>query len=118
MCGICGVFNVESGEPVSQRLIEEMTQLLSHRGPDDGGVYLEQNLGLGFARLSIIDLSGSHQPMANETGDVWVVFNGEIWNYKALRADLVAKGHQFRTHGDTETIVHAYEEYGTDCIAH
>ena len=118
MCGICGVFNGGSGEPVSHRLIEEMTQLLSHRGPDDGGVYLEQNLGLGFARLSIIDLSGSHQPMANETNDVWVVFNGEIWNYKALRADLVAQGHQFRTNGDTETIVHAYEEYGVECITH
>ncbi len=118
MCGICGVFNVVSREPVSHKLIEEMTQYLSHRGPDDGGVYLEQNLGLGFARLSIIDLSGSHQPMTNETSDVWVVFNGEIWNYKALRADLVAKGHQFRTNGDTETIVHAYEEYGVDCIAH
>src|SRR5205807_10469062 len=78
---------------------------------------LDNNLGLGFARLSIIDLSGSSQPMANETGDVWLVFNGEIWNYKELRAELLEKGHQFRTKGDTETIVHAYEEYGVECIA-
>ncbi|GAC1342374.1 MAG: hypothetical protein NVSMB27_01180 [Ktedonobacteraceae bacterium] len=107
MCGICGVYNGESGLPVSQRLIEEMTGQISHRGPDDRGTHLEDNLGLGFARLSIIDLSGSHQPMCNETGDVWIVFNGEIWNYKELRVELIEKGHQFRTQGDTETIVHA-----------
>ncbi len=117
MCGICGVYNLESGMPVSQRLIEEMTGHISHRGPDDRGVHLEDTLGLGFARLSIIDLSGSHQPMCNETGDVWIVFNGEIWNYKELRAELIEKGHRFRTQGDTETIVHAYEEYGVDSIA-
>ena len=118
MCGICGVFNVSSREPVSHQQIEAMTAYIAHRGPDDQGIHLEDNLGLGFARLSIIDLSGSHQPMSNETGDVWVVFNGEIWNYQTLRADLVAKGHVFRTQGDTETIVHAYEEYGPDAIAH
>ena len=118
MCGICGIFNGASREPVSQSLIEAMTRYIAHRGPDDNGIYLEENLGLGFARLSIIDLSGSSQPMSNETGDIWVVFNGEIWNYQALRADLVAKGHVFRTQGDTETIVHAYEEYGPESIAH
>lgn len=118
MCGICGIFNVASGEPVSPSLIEAMTRHITHRGPDDNGLYLDQELGLGFARLSIIDLSGSHQPMSNETGDVWVVFNGEIWNYQTLRADLIAKGHVFRTQGDTETIVHTYEEYGTEGIAH
>jgi asparagine synthase (glutamine-hydrolysing) len=117
MCGICGVYNKQSGKPVSSQLIEEMTSHISHRGPDDNGIYLDNNLGLGFARLSIIDLSGSSQPMANETGDVWLVFNGEIWNYKELRAELLEKGHQFRTQGDTETIVHAYEEYGVECIA-
>ncbi|HYK85272.1 MAG TPA: asparagine synthase (glutamine-hydrolyzing) [Ktedonobacteraceae bacterium] len=118
MCGICGIFNVASGEPVSPPCIEAMTRHIAHRGPDDNGLYLDQELGLGFARLSIIDLSGSHQPMSNETGDVWVVFNGEIWNYQTLRADLVRKGHVFRTQGDTETIVHAYEEYGMESIAH
>jgi asparagine synthase (glutamine-hydrolysing) len=94
-----------------------MTGLIAHRGPDDRGTYIDGSLGLGFSRLSIIDLSGGHQPMSNETGDVWVVFNGEIWNYQALRAELLDKRHHFATNSDTETIVHAYEEYGTDCIA-
>ncbi len=88
-----------------------------HRGPDDCGIYIDKNVGLGFRRLSIIDLDGSRQPMTNETGDIWLVFNGEIWNYKTLRTELLARGHSFRTQGDTETIIHAYEEYGVDCIA-
>ena len=117
MCGICGVYHMQSAEPVLQGLIEQMVELVAHRGPDDRGVYLDGNLGLGFTRLSIIDLDGGHQPMCNETGDVWVVFNGEIWNFKTLRQELLEKGHHFRTHSDTETIVHAYEEYGVDCIA-
>lgn len=117
MCGICGVYNLQSGEEVSSSLIERMTQAISHRGPDDSGAYLDGNLGLGFARLSIIDLSGGHQPMCNETGDIWLVFNGEIWNYKELRKELLEKGHQFRTNSDSETIIHAYEEYGVDCVA-
>jgi len=117
MCGICGVYNAQSNEPVSQQLIEHMTRLISHRGPDDDGAYLDGAVGLGFARLSIIDLGGGHQPMSNETGDVWIVFNGEIWNYKALRNELLEKGHQFRTNSDTETIIHAYEEYGVGCVA-
>jgi asparagine synthase (glutamine-hydrolysing) len=117
MCGICGVYNIRSREPASRELIERMTHLISHRGPDDSGVYLDGDIGLGFARLSIIDLSGGHQPMSNETGDIWIVFNGEIWNYKALRKELIEKGHHFRTTSDTETIVHAYEEYGVDCVA-
>lgn len=117
MCGICGVYNGVSQEPVSSYTIERMTQALAHRGPDDSGLYLDGALGFGFARLSIIDLSGGHQPMCNETGDIWIIFNGEIWNYQQLRQELVARGHQFRTHSDTETIIHTYEEYGTDCIA-
>lgn len=116
MCGICGIYNAHSGEPVSPQLIAEMTRLIAHRGPDDKGAHLDGALGLGFARLSIIDLNNGHQPMSNETGDVWVVFNGEIWNYKDLRKELSEKGHVFRTHSDTETIVHAYEEYGVDCF--
>ncbi|MFL5624906.1 MAG: asparagine synthetase B, partial [Ktedonobacteraceae bacterium] len=80
-----------------------MTRRISHRGPDDNGIYLDGNIGLGFARLSIIDLDGGHQPMSNETGDIWVVFNGEIWNYKILRKELIRQGHQFRTNCDTET---------------
>jgi asparagine synthase (glutamine-hydrolysing) len=117
MCGICGVYNAQSGEPVSEQLIEHMTHLISHRGPDDSGVYLDGPVGLGFARLSIIDLDSGHQPMSNETEDIWIVFNGEIWNYQVLRKELIEKGHQFRSNCDTETIVHAYEEYGVDCIA-
>ena len=117
MCGICGIYNADSGEPVSQRVVEHMTDLIAHRGPDDSGYHIDGPLGLGFRRLSIIDLSGGHQPMCNETGDVWIIFNGEIWNYKELRKDLLEKGHQFRTNSDTETIVHAYEEYGVDAIA-
>lgn len=118
MCGICGVFNLQSGEPVSRDLLAQMTDLISHRGPDESGIYLDGPVGLGSTRLSIIDLSNGHQPMSNEKGDIWIVFNGEIWNYQALRKELLEKGHQFRTHSDTETIIHAYEEYGADCIAH
>ncbi|HLZ60343.1 MAG TPA: asparagine synthase (glutamine-hydrolyzing) [Ktedonosporobacter sp.] len=117
MCGICGIYNGRSQEPVSPQLVEHMTRLIAHRGPDDNGSYFDGPLGLGFARLSIIDLSGGHQPLCNETGDIWLVFNGEIWNYKTLRAELLEKGHQFRTNSDSETIVHAYEEYGVDCVA-
>ncbi|HEV8191489.1 MAG TPA: asparagine synthase (glutamine-hydrolyzing) [Ktedonobacterales bacterium] len=116
MCGICGVDNAWSGEPASRGLVERMTRAISHRGPDDSGFYTDGPAGLGFARLSIIDLSGGHQPMCNETGDIWIVFNGEIWNYKALRKDLAERGHCFATNSDTETIVHAYEEYGVDCV--
>jgi asparagine synthase (glutamine-hydrolysing) len=118
MCGICGVYNASSKEPASQAIIERMTQLMTHRGPDDSGLHLDGPLGLGFARLSIIDLDGGHQPMCNETGEIWLVFNGEIWNYQALRRELEQKGHRFRTKGDSETILHAYEEYGTDCVTH
>jgi len=117
MCGICGMYNARSGEPVTQERIERMLHLLSHRGPDESGVYLDGNVGLGVARLSIIDVSGGHQPMSNESGDIWIAFNGEIWNYGPLRKELIEKGHHFRTSSDTETIIHAYEEYGVDCVA-
>src|SRR3989440_1506443 len=117
MCGICGVYNVENREPVSWELIERMNRLISHRGPDDSGIYLDHAIGLGSTRLSIIDLSGGHQPLSNESGDIWIVFNGEVWNYKTLRQELIEKGHHFRTNSDTETVIHAYEEYGLDCIA-
>jgi asparagine synthase (glutamine-hydrolysing) len=117
MCGICGIYNAQSGEPASPQLIEQMTRLIAHRGPDDSGSFFDGPLGLGFARLSIIDLDGGHQPMCNETGDIWIVFNGEIWNYQELRHILLEKGHRFRTNSDTETIVHAYEEYGVECVS-
>src|SRR5436309_15609110 len=97
MCGICGVYNEQSGEPVSRQLIEHMTHLISHRGSDDSGAYLDGPVGLGFARLSIIDLDGGHQPMSNETGDICIVFNGEICNYQVLRMALTEMFHQFIT---------------------
>ncbi len=118
MCGICGIYNAQSGEPISRSTLEQMTHVISHRGPDDRGFYFDGALGLGFTRLSIIDLSSGHQPMCNETGDIWIVFNGEIWNYKQLRKTLVEKGHHFHTNSDTETVIHAYEEYGVECVAH
>lgn len=93
-----------------------MADTIRHRGPDDEGFYVSGQIGLGFRRLSIIDLSGGHQPLSNEDGKVWIVFNGEIYNYQELRQELVAKGHFFKTKSDTEVIVHLYEEYGVDCV--
>ncbi len=103
---------------VSEVLVKEMADAIIHRGPDDEGFYVSGQIGLGFRRLSIIDLSGGHQPLSNEDGTVWIVFNGEIYNYQDLRRELIAKGHTFRTKSDTEVIVHLYEEYGTDCVRH
>src|SRR4030095_10015796 len=93
-----------------------MADAIRHRGPDDEGFYISGQIGLGFRRLSIIDLAGGHQPLSNEDGTVWIVFNGEIYNYQTLRDDLLSKGHVFKTKADTEVIVHLYEEYGTDCV--
>ncbi len=116
MCGICGIVNFNVTERVDRGLLERMTSAQAHRGPDDHGYFAEDNVGLGHRRLSIIDLSGGKQPIFNEDGAVTVVFNGEIYNYADLTGDLIAKGHQFATRSDTETIVHAYEEYGDECM--
>src|SRR6266446_426165 len=116
MCGICGIVNFNATEPVDHHLVERMTSAQRHRGPDDDGYFVENNVGLGHRRLSIIDLSGGKQPIFNEDGSVVVVFNGEIYNFADLTAGLIARGHQFKTRSDTETIVHAYEEYGLDCM--
>jgi asparagine synthase (glutamine-hydrolysing) len=116
MCGICGIVNFNVTEPVDPNLIERMTSAVAHRGPDDHGYFIEDNAGLGHRRLSIIDLSGGKQPIFNEDRSVVVVFNGEIYNYADLTEALISRGHQFRTRSDTETIVHAYEEYGDDCM--
>jgi asparagine synthase (glutamine-hydrolysing) len=113
MCGICGQFNFISGQPVYPGQIRRMTRSIIHRGPDDEGTYFDGSLGFGFRRLSIIDLTGGHQPMSDSDGKVWVVFNGEIYNFKELRSDLESRGHQFRTNCDTEVIVHGYKEWGT-----
>ncbi|HEV2395676.1 MAG TPA: asparagine synthase (glutamine-hydrolyzing) [Candidatus Sulfotelmatobacter sp.] len=104
------------GESVTAEQVRQMTDTIVHRGPDDEGIYARANIGLGMRRLSIIDLSGGHQPIYNEDGTVIVVFNGEIYNFLQLRDELVSRGHQFRTHSDTEVIVHLYEELGADCI--
>ena len=117
MCGICGKLNFNREEPVEGGLIKQMCQVLSHRGPDDEGTYVKRNCGLGHRRLSIIDLSpAGHQPMSNEDGTVWIVFNGEIYNFPELRKFLEARGHRFASFTDTETILHLYEEEGTGCL--
>jgi asparagine synthase (glutamine-hydrolysing) len=117
MCGICGIFEYQRRETFPQQLLERMNQTILHRGPDDGGVYLGEGIGFGFRRLSIIDVAGGHQPISNEDGTLWVMLNGEIYNYPELRRELEAKGHRFSTHSDTETIVHLYEECGEQCFA-
>jgi len=117
MCGICGIFESDPARPVLPETLERMNCALTHRGPDDAGYHFEPGLGLGHRRLSIIDLSTGQQPMTNEDGTVWIVFNGEIYNFPELRNFLIGKGHQFRTHSDTETIVHLYEELGEDSFA-
>ncbi len=117
MCGICGIFEFERRDDIPQRLVHGMNQTIIHRGPDDEGIYVGPGIGLGFRRLSIIDLAGGHQPIANEDGSIWVMLNGEIYNYPELRRELSAKGHHFSTHSDTETIVHLYEECGEECFA-
>src|SRR4030095_8425128 len=117
MCGICGRLNFDNQEKVRTELILSMTRSMAHRGPDSEGYHVEGALGLGHRRLSIIDLSKAPQPLSNETGDVWIVFNGEIYNYPELRNFLVQRNHAFRTQSDTEVIVHLYEEKGTDCLS-
>src|SRR6478752_1521265 len=113
MCGIAGKLTLRRGETVSQALLENMCNTIAHRGPDDAGYYTNGCIGLGHRRLSIIDVAGGHQPISNEDGSVWVVFNGEIYNYRELADDLRQRGHQFRTVSDTEVLVHLYEEMGT-----
>ncbi len=118
MCGICGQFNFASSAPVSHRTIQAMTNTLVHRGPDDEGFYLDGPLGFGFRRLSIIDLEGGHQPMSDEQESVWVVFNGEIYNFLELRDELQGYGHRFRTQCDTEVIVNGYKQWGDEVFNH
>src|SRR6266478_2088976 len=118
MCGICGQFNFARNEPVESETIRRMTQTMVHRGPDDEGYFLSGSLGLGFRRLSIIDLAGGHQPMSDAEESVWVILNGEIYNFKELRTELEERGHRFRTNSDTEVIVHGYKEWGADVFNH
>ncbi len=117
MCGIAGIL-APPGQSVERSIVERMCERITHRGPDQDGFYFEANVGLGMRRLSIIDLSSGKQPLHNETRTVWVMFNGEIYNYRSLRASLEKLGHRFYTHSDTETIVHLYEEYGDRFVEH
>ena len=116
MCGIAGLFRAGGGiGPEDVRAVERATAAQRHRGPDDSGMYEDSRAVLGFRRLSIIDLSpAGHQPMGNEDGSVWVVYNGEIYNYRELRPELVARGHVFRSQSDTEILIHGYEEWGIE----
>src|SRR4051812_33767579 len=116
MCGICGVYNYASGAPVDRAVLDSMLEVIRHRGPDDDGVFQAAGCAIGMRRLSIIDLAGGHQPIANEDGSVVVVFNGEIYNYRELTDELRQRGHRFGTNSDTEVIVHLYEDRGDDCV--
>ncbi len=116
MCGIVGVLNLHEPQPVPEQLLSKMLGTIRHRGPDEFGIYRDEWANLGNARLSIIDLGGGQQPICNEDGTLWIVFNGEIFNYLELRPNLEARGHRFRTDCDTEVILHLYEEYGAGCL--
>ncbi|MHA1114506.1 MAG: asparagine synthetase B, partial [Alphaproteobacteria bacterium] len=116
MCGIVGVFDTRGRRPIEPGLLERMNESQVHRGPDAGGVHLAPGIGLGHRRLSIIDLSGGAQPLYNEDRGVVTVYNGEIYNFRELAKELAGLGHRFRTHCDTEVVVHAWEEWGERCV--
>jgi asparagine synthase (glutamine-hydrolysing) len=116
MCGIVGIAHNDAARPVTPHVVKRMCDAIAHRGPDDEGQFVSGNVGLGMRRLSIIDLAGGHQPVFNEDGSCAIVFNGEIYNYRELREWLLSRGHVMRTHSDTETIVHLYEELGERCV--
>jgi asparagine synthase (glutamine-hydrolysing) len=116
MCGIAGIVSSDPLPPDTARRASAMRDVLVHRGPDEAGLHVDEHAALAHRRLKIVDLKTGQQPLSNETGSVWVVFNGEIYNHRDLRRDLEARGHVYRTASDTETIVHAYEEWGDDCV--
>lgn len=118
MCGICGFYEFKSHKPAVHRILDDMLEIIRHRGPDDSGAHFDKDVALGMRRLSIIDLDGGKQPMTNERGDVVTVFNGEIYNFAELRRELQSRGHRFRTASDTEVIVHLYEDFGQECVQH
>ncbi|KFI22379.1 XrtA/PEP-CTERM system amidotransferase [Nitrosococcus oceani] len=118
MCGITGIFDLHERRPIDREILSRMNDIQRHRGPDGGGIHVEPGIGLAHRRLSIIDLSLGRQPLSNEDGTVWVTYNGEIYNFKELMAELSHRGHVFRTQCDTEVIVHAWEEWGEKCVHH
>src|SRR5580658_180963 len=118
MCGIAGILEFGRGARANPAALREMCRVISHRGPDDEGFYSDGAAGIGMRRLSIVDVAGGHQPISNEDGTLWIVYNGEIYNHLALREQMIARGHRYATHSDTETIIHLFEEYGADCVQH
>lgn len=116
MCGIAGIFNYGGNKSIDHLLLQQMTAVLDHRGPDGQGFYYNSEIGLGHRRLAIVDVTGGAQPLFNEDRSVCVVFNGEIFNFRSLMSELIALGHVFRTRCDTEVIVHAWEEWGEACL--
>jgi asparagine synthase (glutamine-hydrolysing) len=118
MCGISGIFNFNQLSRIDDELLKSMNNAQAHRGPNDQGYYIGKGVGLGHRRLSIIDLAGGHQPIFNEDNSVVVVFNGEIFNHHQITKELKELGHVFQTNSDTETIVHAWEEWGVECVHH
>ena len=116
MCGIAGIATFVPGTQVEDARLLRMRDVLRHRGPDAAGLYVSDGVGLVHRRLSIVDVAGGHQPMANEDQSVWISFNGEIYNHAELRPGLEARGHRYKTRSDTETILHLYEELGERCV--
>ncbi len=116
MCGICGKYNFDIGNTVNENTVKKMNQALYHRGPDDEGYFFDKNVGFGVRRLSVIDAAGGHQPMYGAGGNLAIAFNGEIYNFRELREDLIKRGHAFKTRGDTEVLLRLYEEKGRDCL--
>src|SRR5437879_4250804 len=116
MCGIVGIVKLNPWETVDEARLTRMRDVLRHRGPDGEGLWIEGPVGLGMRRLAIVDVAGGRQPMANEDGTVWIVYNGEIYNHAELRPGLEQRGHSYRTRSDTETILHLYEEEGERCV--
>jgi len=116
--GICGIFYQDRTRRVDRSTLASMNRQITHRGPDDEGLFVDGNVGMAMRRLSIIDVKSGHQPLSNETGDVWIAYNGEVYNHQDSRKEMEGRGHRYRTHSDTESIVHLYEEYGRDCVQH
>ncbi|MCZ7615868.1 MAG: hypothetical protein M5T52_20530 [Ignavibacteriaceae bacterium] len=116
MCGIAGIVNLKQHKPISSDALRKMVSIQKHRGPDETGAYIDDNIGLAHARLSIIDLKDGTQPIHNEDKSLWIIYNGEVFNYPELRQELVRRGHKFYTSSDTEVILHLYEDKGINCL--
>ena len=117
MCGINGIaFSPASKRQINERILKSMRDVITHRGPDDEGIFIDGNIGLGHRRLSIVDVAHGHQPMFNQDKSCVIIYNGEVYNHADYRAELEAKGYKYQTHCDTETILHLYEEYGAKCV--